>query len=166
MFTESLSESLSSPPAIGRIAGIAVKTARRGPMRPIDEAEAVVGGGITEDLRPSPKRGITLLSREQWDEATAELGVELSWLTRRANVLVEGLRMGGLIGRRVRLGTVELLIRGETTPCKMMDGQHSGLREALAPDCRAGVYGQVLRAGRFRVGDPVELLPADETEAP
>jgi len=106
MFTESLSESLSSPPIVGRVVGIAVKTVRRGPMRPIDEAKAVVDGGITVDLRPSRKRGITLLSREQWDEATAELGVDLPWLTRRANVLVEGLRMGELIGRRVRLGTV------------------------------------------------------------
>jgi MOSC domain-containing protein YiiM len=124
-------------------------------MREICEAEAVADGGITANLKVHPKRGITLLAKEQWRAAMLELGAELPWHTRRANVLVEGLDLEGLIGRRVLLGGVELLIGGETTPCAMMDKQYEGLKAALAPECRAGVYGRVVQGGRFRVGDTV-----------
>lgn len=139
----------------GRIVSIAVKTARGGPMREIEEAEAVVDGGITADLRVSAKRGITLLARDRWEDALQDLGAELPWHTRRANVLVDGLDLAALIGKRVRIGEVELQIGGETTPCSMMDKMYRGLKAALLPDCRAGVYGRVLQAGHFRVGDRV-----------
>jgi hypothetical protein len=36
-----------------------------------------------------------------------------------------------------------------------MDEVHPGLREALKPDCRAGVYGTVTRPGWIRIGDPI-----------
>lgn len=144
--------------APGRIVAIAAKSEKRGPMLELQEAEAEVDGGLTVGRPGSRKRGITLLAREQWEAATRELGVDLHWHNRRANVLVEGIDLGALIGRRIRLGTVELLIGGETTPCGLMNQQYPGLREALAPDCRAGVYGRVIRAGRFRVGDEVAVL--------
>ena len=59
------------------------------------------------------------------------------------------------------IGVVSM--KGETTPCNMLDNIHPGLKEALTPDCRAGVYGQVLRAGRFRIGDTLTPLPDDPT---
>jgi len=39
-----------------------------------------------------------------------------------------------------------------------MDQQHAGLRQALVPDCRGGVYGQVLTGGTILVGDAVTLI--------
>lgn len=142
----------------GRVAAIAVKTAKGGPMREIEVAEAVVDGGITAGTPVSAKRGITFLSRERWNAAMDELMVDLPWHTRRANVLVEGLDLAPLIGRRVRLGDVEVDIRGETHPCARMDALYEGLRRALEPDCRGGVYGQVVRGGTFRVGDDLVVL--------
>lgn len=142
----------------GRVVGIAVKTAKGGPMREIASAEAVVDGGITAGTPVSKKRGITFLSRERWDATMEEVMADLPWHTRRANVLVEGLDLASLIGRCVRLGNVELEIRGETHPCAKMDALYEGLRKALEPDCRGGVYGQVTRGGTFRVGDALVVL--------
>jgi MOSC domain-containing protein YiiM len=144
--------------ALGRILEIAVKTARGGPMRAIDSAQAVVDGGLTEDLPVSKKRGITFVSTSSWQDTLADLNAEVPWTARRANVLVEGPGLAEWIGHRVRCGEVELLIHGETTPCSMMDDQFQGLQAALAPECRAGVYGQVLKSGCFKIGDPIELL--------
>ena len=148
------------------IAGIAVRTSRGGPMQTLDAATATAGGGLAEDIRVSRQRGITLLSRSAWAEAIAELGAELPWHTRRANVLVDDLPLAELIGKSVRLGEVVLQIHAETEPCEMMDRQYPGLRRALEPNCRAGVYGQVLMGGRLRIGDHVEELCHEEHASP
>ena len=141
-----------------RVLGIAVKTERRGPMKEIQSAHAEEGGGLIEDLKVSPKRGITLIDRAAWEATCADLGAPLLWTTRRANVLTEGIDLGGLIGKTIRVGEVELQIGGETDPCSLMDHFHQGLQEALRPDCRGGVYGRVLKGGRIKVGDGVEIV--------
>ena len=87
-----------------------------------------------------------------------ELGVELPWHTRRANLLVDGIRLADLIGQCTRVGEVELTINAETKPCGYMDELHPGLKDALSPDCRAGVYGRVTKAGEVKVGDRVTTM--------
>ncbi|NUM52576.1 MAG: hypothetical protein HUU46_02925 [Candidatus Hydrogenedentes bacterium] len=142
----------------GKVVAIAVRTKPLGPMREIPRAMAALGGGIQGDLEVKPHRGITLISREQWDDTKRVLGADLAWHTRRANVLVEGLNLSELVGLTIRLGSVELHIHGETKPCGLMDSLYDGLRAALAPDMRAGVHGQVIYAGAFAVGDPITIV--------
>lgn len=141
-------------------AGVIISVALRdgpGRMREVTEAHADVGGGLRGDHRTSPDRGVTLLALPQWLQVTRELGVELPWHTRRANVLVDAATLGELIGKTLRLGDVRLHITGETQPCDLMDRLHPGLRAALKPDCRGGVHGRVLAGGMIRAGDRVEI---------
>jgi MOSC domain-containing protein YiiM len=149
----------------GRILAIALRTAPKGPMREVPSAEVLAGRGLVGDLRVSPRRGITVLSREQWQETMAELGVDLPWHTRRANVFVEGVPLPQTVGKRIALGDVVLEVLGETRPCELMDEQYAGLQDALKPALRAGVHGRVLQGGTIRVGDNVITIRADSTTA-
>lgn len=139
----------------GKVSAIAIRTAKLGPMREIESANVVAGGGIDGDLPVRPERGVTLISKEQWAEVTGELGADLPWHTRRANVLIDGLRLSSLVGKRIRIGEVELAVHGETKGCAVMDALFEGLRAALKPEMRAGVHCEVIRGGRFAVGDRV-----------
>jgi MOSC domain-containing protein YiiM len=139
------------PPA--RVLAIAIKTATSGPMRETAEAFAEVGGGLRGGVAPAPRRGVTLISRPQWQQVMHELAADLPWHTRRANVLLDAERLGPWIGRRVRMGAVLLEITVETKPCGQMDEFLPGLREALTPEMRGGVCAQVLEGGVIRVGD-------------
>jgi MOSC domain-containing protein YiiM len=56
------------------------------------------------------------------------------------------------------IGDARIRLHGETRPCHIMDEQHDGLRRALEPDCRGGVFGQVLAGGVIRAGDRVEVM--------
>ena len=141
-----------------RVAAVAVRTAVDGPMREIDRAVVKVNGGIDGDLECAPDRGITFLASQQWRQVVRELGTELPWHTRRANVLVDAPTLSGWIGKTIRIGEVELAIKSETHPCGLMDRLHSGLKDALTPHCRAGVHGRVTRGGSFRVGDEISVL--------
>lgn len=143
----------------GKVLGIARRSASRAPMEELAAADVSVEAGVEGDLRGGPgDRQVTVLTRESWDAACAELGGDLPWTTRRANVLIEGLRVEGRLGATVRIGEAELSITGETDPCARMEEQRAGLRRALASDWRGGVTCRVARGGAIRVGDPAELV--------
>ncbi len=144
---------------MGRLIAIACAPAKRTPLVEQPEALVSVAGGIAGDVR-GPKRGrqITMLFREGWEAACLDLGAALPWVTRRANLLVEGVatpREGG----RLAIGGVILEVTGETYPCHLMEAAHRGLREALTPDWRGGVTCNVVTGGTIAAGDAVESLP-------
>lgn len=124
-------------------------------------AEAARGVGLRGDQKRGRLRQVTLLAAEAWETATAELGVDAPPARRRANVVIRGLDLAGTIGRQVRLGPVLLKVNGETDPCQMMDRVAPGLKDALTPDLRAGVFGAVIEGGTIREGDTVSVVDAD-----
>lgn len=140
-----------------KIAGLAIKPAHYAPMQEVPEV-SVTAEGIEGSAWATSVRRVTLLFQEQWDEVQRELDATISWPTRRANVLIAGLRPQQIMKKRVRLGEVELDIHGETKPCERMDQAHNGLKNALKPDMRGGVYGSVVRPGRICVGDTVTVV--------
>lgn len=144
-----------SPATVGRLRDIVVRNASRGPMQQRERAELAPGRGIVSDLRGTSHREVTLISRELWDDVQQELGVALPWHSRRANLLIEGIDFGHLIGHCLSIGPCRVEILGETDPCARMDEIHPGLWDALRPAVRAGVWGAVLEGGVVRVGDPV-----------
>lgn len=146
---------------LGRIVGIAIREKSGAPMTEIVEASATKDGGIDSDVKKSLARGITFLSVEKWHETMDEMGLELPWPSRRANVLVESVDLLSLIGKTIEFGSVAVLVNGETEPCARMEALAPGLREALAIEGRAGVYGRVVQSGAFRVGDSIRLVDSD-----
>ena len=140
-----------------KIAAIAIKPEHYASMREVPEAQ-VGADGIEGSAWTTSVRRVTLLFAEQWADVQRELGAQIPWHARRANVLVSGLHPRDVLKRRIRLGEVELVVHGETRPCERMDQAYMGLKAALKRDLRGGVYGSVARPGRIAVGDTVEVL--------
>lgn len=142
------------------LTAIAYRTKPKAPMTEIDCVEISCEQGLLPDFRGKPgKRQVTLLSVQSWQDACAELGADLPWTFRRANLLIDGLRFSADdVGRIIRIGEVELQVMIETDPCPRMDAQHQGLTAALLPHWRAGVCCKVLKGGRLRCGDAVRYL--------
>lgn len=142
----------------GKVLAIARRAKSRAPMETISAATVTVASGVDGDSRGKPDdRQVTVLTREAWEAACADLGSAPPWTTRRANILIEGLRVEGKVGRTIRIGDLELEITGETDPCNRMDEQVHGLRQALTPDWRGGVTCRVRHDGAIAVGDAVTL---------
>lgn len=139
---------------MGELQAIWIKRGKRGPMDPVDAAELVAGRGLAGNADQGGRRQVTLLERERWEDALAELGdgVEVDPSARRANLLLEGVELRETRGRVLRIGRCRLEIQGETTPCHRMDDAFQGLQEALRPDWRGGAYATVLEGGELRVG--------------
>jgi MOSC domain-containing protein YiiM len=127
-------------------------------MKEQQQVEVTTRQGIVQDYRGTGLRQVTLLDLGQWQEVLAELGIDLPWYTRRANLLIVGIDLPATVGRRLQIGACRFAIGGETTPCQRMDELHPGLRQILSPGMRGGVWGQVLQGGPLRVGDSVQVL--------
>lgn len=143
----------------GTVAAIATHPTPGAPMVEHEAAELRPGVGVVGDVPGrSPAREVTVVDRDAWQSACAELGQEVPWTARRANLLVTGLDLHATTGCELRIGSVRLRITGETQPCGVMDRQRSGLRRALEPDWRAGATCAVVAGGTVAVGNAVELV--------
>jgi MOSC domain-containing protein YiiM len=146
---------------MGTLAGIARRDGKRGEMQELDSAEVTTETGVANDFRGRPgKRQVTVLAAEAWGRACADVGRELPWVTRRANLLVEGVELPQTAGAVIVIGDLRLEVVLETDPCSRMDEQCPGLREALVPDWRGGVCCRVLSSGRIAIGDEVRIAAA------
>jgi MOSC domain-containing protein YiiM len=139
----------------GRLEAIWLKRFHDGPMDPKPAAVLEAGKGIVGNADFGRRRHVTIIERERWEAALQKLGVELDPSVRRANLLVSGVRLEQSRGQILRVGPCRIRIRGETTPCEMMDAAYPGLQEALRPDWGGGAFGEVLDGGAIAVGDAV-----------
>jgi MOSC domain-containing protein YiiM len=145
----------------GRLMGIARRGARRVPMQEVSEGLVTTKDGLIGDFKGAkyPRRQITVLAREDWDAALAEIGhPELPWTARRANLLVEGVELPRAAGGILRIGPVRLEITAQTYPCARMEEAQAGLLSALARDWRGGVTCRVLDGGPIALGGSVDVL--------
>jgi MOSC domain-containing protein YiiM len=152
----------------GRLGGIARHARPRGPIEPIEHVSVSVASGLQGDFRGAVKPGgkgrrqVSLIEAECWAAAMAELGVQademLPWHARRANLLIEGLRLPREAGTILAIGTsLRIEITQECDPCSRMEEVHPGLKAALLPDWRAGFLGKVLTDGEIAVGDEIRI---------
>ncbi|MEM7048999.1 MAG: MOSC domain-containing protein [Acidobacteriota bacterium] len=139
----------------GVLAKIWIKRAKLGPMDEQPTARLVAGRGLADNADQGGRRQVTLLDDAAWQRAIDELGVEVDPRARRANLLIRGLTLAGPRFRVLRIGDCRLRVLGETRPCERMDEASPGLRAALSPEWRGGVFAEVLDDGEIRLGDAV-----------
>ncbi len=147
---------------MGRLAGIARRDEKRAPMQTLQQADVSVQTGVAQDSRGKPgKRTVTVISASAWRDVCAELGQDIPWTTRRANLLVDDIDLPKSAGSVIEVGEVRLQVMVEVNPCSRMDEQVAGLTAALTPAWRGGVGCTVLQGGSIAIGDPVTVTGDD-----
>ena len=144
--------------ATGKLEAIWLKRMKRGPMDPVAEATLKAGRGLVGNADQGGKRQVTLIEQEVWQALMAGLEASLDPSTRRANLLLSGVRLADSRGRILQIGDCSIRIYGETKPCEQMDEAWSGLREAMKQDWAGGAFGEVLNDGQISIGAPVRWL--------
>ena len=152
--------SLSITPArSGRLEAIWIKRAHRRPTESVGKARMLAGFGLEGNVWSGNHRQVTLLEQEKWDVLMAYVGAIADPARRRANLMVSGIKLEKTRGRKLRIGSVELEIGGETTPCERMDEVALGLQSAMRTSWGGGAFARVLTDGEITVGDVVEWVP-------
>ena len=144
-------------PRAGRVQWIGLRPARDVPMQQIDTVAAEAGGGLVGDryASGSGKRGVTLIQAEHLPVIAALSGhAEVAPSTLRRNLLVSGIPLVALKGRRFRIGDVLLEGTDACDPCSRMEaalgpGGYNAMRGM------GGLCARILEGGVLRAGDEV-----------
>ena len=141
------------------------------PMQSLDEVEALVGAGLRGDrylekvgfYSPRPTdpgaREVTLFEAESLDFLRSEHGIDLQATDHRRNLTVRGVQLADLLGRRFRIGEVELEGVKDCPPCEHLQAL-LGKPVLAALVNRGGLRARVVTGGMIRVGDALEIVPA------
>jgi hypothetical protein len=154
------------PDGSGVVELIALSTEAEGPMTVAGSAVAVAGCGLGGDRYErgagtfsNPEgRGydLTLVEAEALEDLAAG-GVELEPAEARRNLVVRGIALDGLIGKRFRVGKVECFGQRRCEPCAHLERlTRPGVLRGLAH--RGGLRADVLSDGEIKAGDRVEAL--------
>ena len=141
----------------GRVEWIGLRTARRGLVEAVSDAQ-VTFGGLRGDHRTKPGvRAVSLVQFEHRAVIAALCDGAVTFETLRRNVAVSGLNLAGLKDRPFRLGTAVLRGRGVCAPCSRME-EYFGHGGYAAVRGHGGIVAEVLEEGAFGVGDEVVPL--------
>ncbi|MFQ6549359.1 MOSC domain-containing protein [Aestuariibius sp. 2305UL40-4] len=138
----------------GRVDWIGVRPGRREDMRVVEGAEIDAAGLAGDHGRPG-KRAVTLVQAEHLGVIGALLGREaVDPALLRRNIVVSGLNLLALKGRRVVVGSAVLEVWGPCPPCSRMEevlgrGGYSAVRG------HGGVYASVVAPGAVLAGEAV-----------
>jgi MOSC domain-containing protein YiiM len=145
----------------GTVAWIGLRPAPRKPMQEVEETYAHIGTGLDGDRykgKPESKRQVTLIQAEHLAAIGSFLGLGIvdPLLTRR-NIVVQGINLLALKDKRFTIGEAELEYTGECHPCSRMEenlgeGGYNAMRQ------HGGITARVVREGRIRLGDSVEVV--------
>jgi MOSC domain-containing protein YiiM len=142
----------------GRLEAIWLKRMRRGPMDAVEHAMFKAHHGLVGNTDQGGRRQVTLLEQEIWHILMAQLGATLPPATRRANLLLSGIRLVKSRQGILCIGSCRVRILGETKPCERMEEACPGLQQAMYANWAGGAFGEVLDDGEIVVGDPVRWL--------
>lgn len=142
----------------GRLEGIWLKRARRGPMDPAERATLKAQQGLVGNADQGGRRQVTLIEREVWQELMERCQGSLDPSARRANLMLSGIRLARTHNRVLQIGQCRVRILGETRPCEQMDEALPGLQEIMRDNWAGGAFAEVLDDGEIAVGDPVRWL--------
>ena len=147
-------------PRAGRVDFIGVRPARGLDVVAVDAVQAVAGRGLVGDRYGggSGKRGVTLIQAEHLPVIAALAGLPaIDPATVRRNLVVGGIPLLALKGRRFRVGDVLLEGTGPCDPCSKMesalgDGGYNAMRG------HGGLCARILEGGVIRLGDAVHAV--------
>ncbi|MFC3551157.1 MOSC domain-containing protein [Lysobacter cavernae] len=156
-----LGKLMANLPRAGRVEWIGLRPARDVPMQAVEQVRAETGGGLLGDryTGSSGKRGITLIQAEHLPVIAALSGhLAVAAAILRRNLVVSGLPLVALKGRRFRIGNVLLEGTDDCDPCSRMEvalgpGGYNAMRG------HGGLCARIVEGGAIHLGDAVVALP-------
>jgi len=122
-------------------------------IMPVESVSALAGQGLRGDRHfrgqgVKPGQALTLIEAEALED------VNLTGAQSRRQVVVRGVRLNQLVGRRFRVGNVECLGVELCEPClHLQQMTRPGIIKELIH--RGGLNADILTDGQISVGDPV-----------
>lgn len=149
-----------------QVVGITIGMEAGGPLHTVDEVRAVAGQGLEGDRyyakggtysdREGARRQLTLIESEAIESVARDYGIELQPPDTRRNIVTKGVALNHLVGKKFKLGDVEVRALQLCEPCRHLESlTQKGVRRAFIH--RGGLNAEILTSGTIKVGDRIEI---------
>ena len=149
---------------MGKLEKIWLKRAKLAPMDEVKQAEIIANIGLVGNVEQKIIRQITIIEKEIWLDIMEKLQGQLPPKTRRANLMVSGIKLAYSRGKILQIGDCEIEIFGELKPCERMEKALIGLESAMYGEWKGGAFGKALNSGVINENDKVYLKSKPNSE--
>lgn len=156
---ETLADLLGHFPQKGKVEWIGLRPERRALPVVVDQVEVTPSGLIGDHYSSrSGKRAVTLIQAEHLAAVASLSGhKQVDPVLLRRNIVVRGINLIALKGRRFRIGNAVLEGMGPCDPCSRME-ENLGQGGLNAMRGHGGLTASVVEPGIIRVGDVITAL--------
>ena len=139
--------------------GITIKNNQ--PINEVNSINVLANQGIVGDRHfnefNDPYNQITLIESENIDYYNIKYGLNIPYKDFRRNIITKGIKLNDLVGKRFKIGKVELEGIDLCRPCKHLSeilDQDNIIKEFLR---RGGLRCQILTSSTIEVGDKINV---------
>ena len=140
--------------------GIATNNSQ--PIKEVTSIEVLANKGIVGDRHfhdfNDPYNQLSLIESENIDEYNIRFGLKISYVDFRRNVVTKGIQLNDLIGKKLKVGNVELEGIELCRPCRhlteMLD-QKNILKEFMR---KGGLRCQIISSSKINIGDKIDII--------
>ena len=140
--------------------GIAVNNNQT--IKEVNSIEVLANKGIVGDRHfhefNDPYNQLSLIESENINDYNIKFGLSIPYIDFRRNVITKGIKLNDLIGKKLKIGSVELEGIDLCRPCRHLTemlNQDNVLKEFLR---KGGLRCQILSSSNINVGDKIEIL--------
>ena len=105
-----------------------------------------------------PYNQLSLVESENIDYYNIKYGLDISYIDFRRNIITKGVKLNDLVGKKFKIGKVELEGIDLCRPCRHLSevlNQDNIIKEFLR---RGGLRCQILTSSSIEVGDKIKIL--------
>ena len=131
-------------------------------IQEVDSIEVIANQGIVGDRHfkkfNDPYNQISLIESEAIDNYNIKFGLNISYIDFRRNIITKGIKLNDLVGKKFKVGTVELEGLDLCRPCRHLSeilNQNNIIKEFLR---KGGLRCQILSSSNVNVGDKIKTL--------
>ena len=105
-----------------------------------------------------PFNQLSLIESENIDYYNIKYGLNIPYIDFRRNIITKGIKLNGLIGKKLKIGSVQVEGMDLCRPCRHLNeslNQVNVLKEFLR---KGGLRCQILNSSNINIGDKIKVL--------
>ena len=144
---------------MSRVIKLGIAFSNNKKIKEVDSIEVIANKGVVGDRHFSdyndPFCQLTLIESENIDYYNLKYGLNIPYVEFRRNIVTKGIRLNELIGKRLKIGNVEVEAVDLCRPCRHLTEvlcQDNIIKEFLR---KGGLRCQILSSSIIKIGDKI-----------
>tara|TARA_B100000902_G_scaffold93370_1_gene96515 strand:- start:93 stop:533 length:441 start_codon:yes stop_codon:yes gene_type:complete len=144
---------------MSKVIKLGISNSNNKKIKEVESIEVLANKGVVGDRHFSdyndPFCQLTLIESENIDYYNLKYGLNIPYVEFRRNIVTEGIRLNELVGKKLRIGNVEVEAVDLCRPCRHLTEilcQDNILKEFLR---KGGLRCQILTSSIIKIGDEI-----------